>query len=152
MSSRWVSTGNGDHLRGRRKEHTEPERLLRSALHLLGARFRLHRRIAPCCTPDLVLPRRGIAVFVDGDFWHSCPEHGRKVPFTGPNADLWTEKLRRNQERDSKSTRLAEEAGWTVVRVWECAVRADPIAVARAVLAGRQPGPARNAKSSSPRF
>lgn len=84
MPSQWVSTDDGTHLRGRRKEHTEPEMLLRSALHVLGARFRLHRRIAPCCTPDLVLPRRRIAVFVDGDYWHSCPEHGRKIPFAGP--------------------------------------------------------------------
>ncbi|MBV8542294.1 MAG: very short patch repair endonuclease [Pseudonocardiales bacterium] len=124
--------------------------LLRSALHALGARFRLHRRIAPCCTPDLVLPRRGIAVFVDGDYWHSCPEHGRKTPFTGPNADLWAEKLRRNRERDSRSTKLAEEAGWTVVRVWECAVRADSLGVARDVLDGRAPGPVSNGRSSAP--
>src|SRR5262245_61505740 len=96
----WVSTGAGRHLRARRKTDTVPEVLLRRALHALGGRFRLHRQLEPGCTPDLVLPSRRIAVFVDGDYWHSCPVHGRKAPFTGPNAALWADKLRRNQARD----------------------------------------------------
>jgi DNA mismatch endonuclease (patch repair protein) len=138
----WVSTSEGNHLRRRRKAHTEPELLLRRALHALGARFRLHRRLAPGCTPDLVLPGRKVAVFVDGDYWHSCPAHGRKTPFTGPNAALWEAKMVRNRERDARSTALAESSGWTVVRVWECAVRHDPKAAAEAVLRGTSPGPA----------
>lgn len=134
-SGRWVSTSEGRHLSGRPKTNTEPEILLRKALHAEGARFRLQRRIAKGCTPDLVLPGRGrVAVFVDGCYWHSCPVHGRKTPFTGPNADLWEAKMRRNRERDVRSTALAEEFGWTVVRVWECEVRADPRAAARGVL------------------
>src|SRR4051794_15118519 len=102
----WVSTRSGRHLRGRSKVDTEPEVLLRKALHALGARFRLHRTLSPGCTPDLVLPGRHIAVFVDGDYWHSCPMHGRKRPFTGPNASLWEQKMLRNKERDKRSTRL----------------------------------------------
>ena len=128
-------------MRGRKKVSTEPEVLLRRALHAHGARFRLHRRIAPGCTPDIVLPRHGIAVFVDGDYWHSCPAHGRKKPFTGPNAELWEQKMRRNRERDERSTALAEEHGWTVLRLWECAVRADPDRAARAVLDREVLGP-----------
>jgi DNA mismatch endonuclease, patch repair protein len=116
--------------------------MLRRALHARGARFRLHRRLAPGCTPDLVLPGRRIAVFVDGDYWHSCPTHGRTRPFTGPNAVLWREKMARNRERDQHSSKAAQAAGWTVVRVWECAIRADPDATAVAVLAGRSPQPA----------
>ncbi|MGW0485371.1 very short patch repair endonuclease [Nonomuraea sp. NPDC003214] len=140
----WVSTGEGRHLRGRRKRDTEPELLLRRALHARGARFRLHRNIAPGCTPDLVLPKHRIAVFVDGDYWHSCPEHGRKRPFTGPNAQLWEAKMARNRERDRRSTELAVQAGWTVVRVWECTIRADAGSAARAVLDGQSPPPASN--------
>jgi DNA mismatch endonuclease, patch repair protein len=109
----WASTDRGKHLRGRKKVSTAPEVLLRKALHALGARFRLHRRLAKGCTPDIVMPSRRLAVFVDGDYWHSCPVHGRTRPFTGPNAVLWEEKMARNKERDLRSTRLAEEVGWT---------------------------------------
>lgn len=142
MDSGWTSTSEGRHLRGRKKVGTEPELLLRRALHAAGCRFRLHRHIAPGCTPDLVLPRHGIAVFVDGDYWHSCPVHGRKTPFTGPNAERWEQKMRRNRERDERSTALAEEHGWTVLRIWECAIRADPDGAARTILERRAPGPA----------
>jgi DNA mismatch endonuclease (patch repair protein) len=142
MPERWVSTDAGRHLRGRRKVDTEPELMLRRALHALGARFRLHRRLSTGCTPDLVLPRLRIAVFIDGDYWHGCPEHGRKRPFTGPNAALWEAKMRRNRERDCRSTAIAEDQGWTVVRVWECALRADAHSAAVAVLEGRPISPA----------
>lgn len=118
--------------------NTEPELLLRRALHAMGARFRLHRTLAKGCTPDLVLPRYRIAVFVDGDYWHGCPVHGRQKPFTGPNADLWERKMERNRERDARSTALAEEQGWTVVRLWECTIRSDASAAACAVLDRRQ--------------
>jgi DNA mismatch endonuclease, patch repair protein len=139
--ARWVSTKEGTHLRGRRKKDTEPELLLRRAMHALGARFRLHRTLAPGCTPDIVMPGRRIAVFVDGDYWHSCPAHGRRSPFTGPNAALWEEKMRRNRERDVRSSRLAADAGWQVVRLWECVVRRDPQEAARAAMSGRTISP-----------
>jgi hypothetical protein len=80
VAERWVSTERGAHLAGRRKVNTAPEVLLRKAVHAAGGRFRLHRQIAKGCTPDFVLPSRHIAVFVDGCFWHGCPEHGRKTP------------------------------------------------------------------------
>lgn len=134
-NQRWTSTPQGAHLSGRSKTNTQPEVLLRRALHAAGARFRLHRRIAKGCTPDIVLPGRRIAVFVDGCYWHSCPAHGRKAPFTGPNAALWEEKMRRNRDRDLRASALAEEAGWIVIRVWEHEVTADPNAAAARVLA-----------------
>ncbi|MBA3430468.1 MAG: very short patch repair endonuclease [Actinobacteria bacterium] len=130
----WLSTAAGKHLAGRPKVHTSPELLLRRAVHAAGGRVRLHRHIAKGSTPDFVLPGRGIAVFVDGCFWHGCPEHGRKTPWTGPNAALWEEKMRRNAERDRRSSALAEEHGWRVVRVWECAVRRDPETIADQLL------------------
>lgn len=129
----WVATDRSAHLRGRRSRDTEPELLLRRALHAAGARFRLHRRLAPGCRPDLLLPRHRLAVFVDGDFWHGCPEHGPRA-FSGPNAQLWRDKLERNRQRDDQATRLAHGQDWTVVRLWECQVRADPAAAARLVL------------------
>jgi DNA mismatch endonuclease, patch repair protein len=135
VAAGWTSTDAGRHLRGRRKTDTSPEILLRKALHAAGARFRLQRRLAAGCRPDIVLQARRVAVFVDGCWWHSCPLHGRKTPFTGPNAALWEEKMRRNRERDSRSTSIAQGLGWTVVRVWECEVEAAPAAAADAVLA-----------------
>lgn len=134
-SQKWVPTKAGSHLSGRRKTDTQPELLLRRALHATGARFRLHRRLTKGCTPDIVLPGRRIAVFVDGCYWHSCPRHGRQTPFVGPNAHLWEEKMSRNKERDLAATALARELGWTPIRLWECDVTADPGASAAQVLA-----------------
>jgi DNA mismatch endonuclease (patch repair protein) len=81
------------------------------------------------------MPGRNLAIFVDGCFWHGCPAHGRNRPWTGPNAALWEEKMRRNAERDSRATALAQEAGWDVVRIWECAVRDDAHSIAEALVA-----------------
>jgi DNA mismatch endonuclease, patch repair protein len=66
--------------------------------------------------PDVVFTRAKVAVFVDGCFWHSCPDHG-----TSPtrNADYWGPKLARNAERDREQTAALKAAGWTVVRIWE---------------------------------
>jgi DNA mismatch endonuclease (patch repair protein) len=130
----WVTTTGGRHLSGRRRTDTGPELALRRALHAQGGRYRLHVRPAKGCTPDLLMPKWRLAIFVDGCYWHSCPQHGRKTPFSGPNAALWEEKMRRNRERDVRSTALAEDLGWRVLRVWECEVRADVGAVAERVL------------------
>ncbi|MFG2476598.1 very short patch repair endonuclease [Streptomyces fagopyri] len=121
---RWVATAEGEHLRGRRVRDTKPEIALRKAVHRLGLRFRLQRRVAPRCTADFVLPRYRVAVFVDGCFWHGCPDHSPKE-FRGPNAGLWQEKLETNRKRDRRNTGQATAAGWTVVRIWECEIRRD---------------------------
>lgn len=81
------------------------------------------------------MPGRRLAIFVDGCIWHSCPVHGRKTPFTGPNAARWEAKMLHNRARDATSTRIALDLGWHVVRLWECEVVADPLSVARRVLA-----------------
>lgn len=125
MPEAWASTPAGRHLSGRRKRDTGPEMALRRALHAAGYRFRLQRQIAKGCTPDIVLPGRRIAVFVDGCYWHNCPIHGRKRPWAGPNALLWVDKMAKNAERDARSTQRAAEHGWTVLRVWEHEVTQD---------------------------
>jgi DNA mismatch endonuclease (patch repair protein) len=140
----WVSTAAGAHLSGRKKKDTSPEIALRKALYAQGARFRLHRQLAKGCTPDIVMPGRGLAIFVDGCFWHGCPEHGRKTAFTGPNARLWADKMLRNAERDQRSSALAESLGWKAIRVWECEVRDSADRVATEMLEGaptRRSGP-----------
>ena len=136
-----MSTAAGRHLSGRRKESTAPEIALRKALHAAGARFRLHRRLAKGCTPDIVLPGRHVAVFVDGCFWHGCPEHGRKTPWTGPNAGPWSEKMRRNHERDKYSTKIAQHLGWQVFRIWECEDREKCSDAVARVLGAVPPSP-----------
>ncbi|MEV4753628.1 very short patch repair endonuclease [Micromonospora sp. NPDC049559] len=124
LGRRWVTTAEGEHLRGRRVRDTKPEIALRTAVHRLGLRFRLQRRVTPRCTADFVLPKYHVAVFVDGCFWHGCPDHTPRQ-FRGPNAALWREKIKTNRERDTRNTEQATAAGWTVLRIWECEIRRD---------------------------
>jgi DNA mismatch endonuclease (patch repair protein) len=65
---------------------------------------------------DIVFPRPRLAVFVDGCFWHCCPEHGGRPK---ANAEYWTPKLARNVERDRQTDARLRSAGWTVLRIWE---------------------------------
>ena len=134
VPSSWQSTEAGRHLSGRSSKNTLPEVLLGSALHRLGLRYRKHVSLAKGCTPDLVFARHRLAVFTDGCYWHQCPEHGR-TEFNGPNANLWREKMARNKARDVRANEIAGRLGYTVVRVWECAVMRDPQAAAAAVVA-----------------
>lgn len=75
-------------------------------------------------TADLVLSKTRIVVFVDGCFWHGCPDHGTR-PAT--NADYWDDKIARNIERDVETTAYLQDSGWTVLRFWE---HQDPESVA----------------------
>jgi DNA mismatch endonuclease (patch repair protein) len=132
----WEPTEAGAHLRGRPIRNTQPEVELRKAVHALGLRFRLNRRIGRY-TPDLVLPRHHLAVFVDGCYWHGCPEHG-PTEFRGPNADRWRAKLEANRARDLTANAALAAAGWQVLRIWECETRANVAAAATKVLATAQ--------------
>lgn len=105
-------------IRGR---DTKPEMTLRRALHARGFRYRLHGRDLPG-KPDLVLAQYRAAIFVHGCFWHR--HDGCKyasIPATRPN--FWFEKFRQNVERDKRTIRLLEDAGWRVKIVWECELR-----------------------------
>ena len=106
-------------MKGNIRSGTEPERRLRSLLHQSGLRFRVDRRIGDARSaprPDIVFGPAKVAVFVDGCFWHSCPDH-KSVPSV--NQDYWLPKLERNAERDRENTQALEALGWTVIRVWE---------------------------------
>lgn len=105
--------------RGNRRVGTRPEVALRSHLHRMGLRFRkdlLLRLGNMRVRPDVVFTRAKVAVFVDGCFWHCCPQHGR---MPAANRSYWEPKLARNVARDREAEDALTSAEWTVIRVWE---------------------------------
>jgi DNA mismatch endonuclease (patch repair protein) len=105
-------------MKGNRGRDTRPEKLIRSHLHSLGLRFRKHARPVPSlrCEADILFRRARVAVFIDGCFWHGCPEHGHTPR---RNSDYWQAKISRNVERDRRHDRQLTDEGWKVIRVWE---------------------------------
>lgn len=107
-------------MKGNRRTGTRPEQRLRSELHRRGMRFRKDFPIRTgegmLVRPDVVFTRLTVAVFIDGCFWHYCPQHGR-IPRM--NTSYWSEKLNRNRLRDATQTEGLERWGWRVVRAWE---------------------------------
>lgn len=114
---------------GNRSRDTAPELALRSAVHALGLRYRVAVRPLPNLrrTADLVFTRARVAIFLDGCFWHGCPEHHTKAK---SNADYWSLKVDRNRARDRETDSLLRDAGWLPIRVWE---HEDPAAAARVI-------------------
>ncbi|MEU5156360.1 very short patch repair endonuclease [Glycomyces sp. NPDC021274] len=112
------SEGVRKSMQSNRSCDTKPELALRRILHAEGLRYRVATR--PLLnfrrTADLVFTRVKLAVFVDGCFWHGCPDHHT---IARTNAEYWSEKVRRNRERDAETTEVLQAAGWTVIRVWE---------------------------------
>ncbi len=104
-----------------RNKNTIPELLLRSFLHRMGFRFRLHRKDLPG-KPDIVLPKYKTVIFVHGCFWH---RHSGCKRATTPstNTEYWEEKFRKNVERDEKNRVELEALGWQVMVVWECEIK-----------------------------
>ena len=107
-------------MRAIRRTDTKPELALRRALHRMGYRFRKDYRLdldtGQRVRPDVAFTARKVAVFVDGCFWHACPDHGSKPSV---NQGYWAPKLLRNVERDRAADSALELAGWRVVRLWE---------------------------------
>jgi DNA mismatch endonuclease (patch repair protein) len=105
-------------MQGNRKFDTAPERRIRSALQRDGLRFFVHRRPGPTvsCKVDILFPKARVAVFVDGCFWHGCPNHGTKPRV---HSDWWRAKLERNRLRDLRNDEELNAAGWQVLRIWE---------------------------------
>lgn len=102
---------------------TKPEMRVRSLLHALGYRFRLHRKDLPG-KPDIVLPKYRTAIFVHGCFWH-CHDcrYGSVVPAT--RAEFWAAKRAGNVARDKNKRDELKSAGWRVETIWECETRSE---------------------------
>jgi len=130
-----TSPGRSRNMAAIRRRDTVPEKCIRSLLHAQGLRFRVDFPIriggARPIRPDVVFTRRQLAVFVDGCYFHGCPEHGRRDG--GANAAYWGPKIARNRERDAEQTMLLQSGGWMVMRFWE---HEPAAAVAAAVSAG----------------
>lgn len=100
--------------------NTKPEIAVRSLIHRLGYRFRLHRRDLPG-SPDIVLPRHHMVVFVHGCFWHGHFCKRAKMPKS--RVEYWKEKIKNNRLRDARDRRNLKKLGWRVIVVWECEVK-----------------------------
>lgn len=104
-----------------RSGNTKPEKIVRSLLHRMGYRFRLHRKSLPGC-PDIVFPKRKKAIFVHGCFWHghkSCKRSA--IPRT--RTEYWFNKISKNVERDTKNFKLLVDLGWQVLVIWQCEIK-----------------------------
>lgn len=100
------------------RRDTRPELAIRSMLHAAGLRFRVSYPVPELsrCSIDIAFTRRRVAVFVDGCFWHLCPDHGTQPK---ANGSRWAAKLAANQSRDRRVDAKLAEHGWRVLRIWE---------------------------------
>jgi len=127
-------------MQGNRNRDTSPEIAVRSLVHRAGLRYRVAARPLPGLrrTADLVFRPTKVSVFIDGCYWHMCPEHGH---YPASNASYWTPKLQGNVRRDRETDEQLGEAGWLVMRFWE---HQPSDAIADAVIAAvggrREPG------------
>lgn len=119
MEESWASSEHARRtMQANKRRDTKPELAVRSILHARGLRFRVDS--APFkgvrTRADIVFSKAKIAVFVDGCFWHGCPEH-----FISPktNVNYWSAKITKNRDRDERVDRIMSEAGWAVIHVWE---------------------------------
>lgn len=111
-----------------RGRDTSPELAVRHRIHAMGLRYRVDfAPIGGRRRADIVFPRQRIAVFIDGCFWHGCPQHAT-VPKR--NAEYWVPKLQRNIQRDRETDLLLRKANWRVLRFWE---HEDPDSIAQTI-------------------
>ena len=112
-------------MQGNKRANTKPELLVRQRLRAAGyTGYRLQWGKAPG-RPDIAFPGRKIALFINGCFWHRCPHCHPSVPKR--NTEFWEAKFRRNVERDRAAVAALEDAGWTVITIWECELKRDKI-------------------------
>jgi DNA mismatch endonuclease, patch repair protein len=132
VAESWASSPEARvRMQSNKSRDTKPELALRRAVHALGLRYRVGTKPLTGVrrTADLVFPTAKVAVFLDGCFWHGCPEH-HTVAST--NAKFWADKVSGNRARDRDTDARLEAAGWVSVRVWE---HEDPVDAARRVRA-----------------
>jgi len=133
-------------MKANRRTDTKPELALRRALHGMGYRYRKDYRLdldgGVRVRPDIVFTARRVAVFIDGCFWHCCPDHGSQPV---ANSWYWEPKLRRNVERDRDADVALGLAGWTVVRLWEHESLEAAVAAVLTVLPSQKAAPTRPA-------
>lgn len=105
-------------MKGNRRRDTAPEMAVRRAVHALGLRYRVDVRPLDGLNrrADLVFSRARVAVFIDGCYWHGCPDHGTA---SRTNVEYWSAKIQRNRDRDRETDTLLASAGWIVLRFWE---------------------------------
>jgi DNA mismatch endonuclease (patch repair protein) len=106
-----------------RSKDTLPEVTVRSALHRLGYRFRLHRRDLPG-SPDIVFPAFRSIILVHGCFWHGHRCRAGQA-MSKSNVPFWREKIEKNMKRDDRNVRKLRRLGWRLLTVWECQVKKD---------------------------
>lgn len=119
MYESWASSdATRKTMKGNRGRDTKAELAVRRLVHATGLRYRVNARPEPDLrrTADLLFTRAHVAVFIDGCYWHGCPEHFN-MPAT--NLDYWSTKIGRNQARDLETTSRLEQKGWLVLRFWE---------------------------------
>lgn len=118
-------------MQANRRRDTSPELAVRRLLHARGYRYRVD--FAPLSglrrRADIVFTKRRVSIFIDGCFWHGCPEHGRSG--FAHNVDYWPAKIASNMARDADTNSRLAEGGWTVLRFWEH--EAPELVVARIV-------------------
>ncbi|GGN55618.1 hypothetical protein GCM10012285_49530 [Streptomyces kronopolitis] len=118
-SGSWASSAaRRRNMQAIKSRDTEPERLIRRLVHAKGLRYRVAAKPLPDLrrTADMVFRPAKVAVFIDGCYWHGCPEH--YVP-PKTNSGYWSDKVARNIARDRDTDQRLSEAGWTVLRFWE---------------------------------
>lgn len=108
------------HIRGK---NTSPERAVRSLVHALGYRYRLHKKSLPG-SPDLVFPSRRKVIFVHGCFWHRHRDC-RRASLPASNQDYWTKKFERNVERDAAAIEALPHLGWETLILWQCELKTE---------------------------
>jgi DNA mismatch endonuclease, patch repair protein len=130
MAESWASSPEARaRMQSNKSRDTKPELALRRAVHALGLRYRVGTKPLTGVrrTADLVFPTAKVAVFLDGCFWHGCPEHHTVA---SANAKFWADKVSGNRARDRDTDARLEAAGWVSVRVWE---HEDPVDAAQRV-------------------
>jgi len=121
-----------------KRKDNDAELAVRRLLHAAGLRYRVHYPVPglPRRSIDIAFPRAKVAVFVDGCFWHGCPEHGTRPT---SNSEWWAAKLEANRLRDEDTSRVLADSGWRVLREWEHVPTAAVAAQVADLLVPRDP-------------